>query len=106
MEFKGTKGKWHYEIRKSNFFVYTLNKDKIDTIAQIYYVINESNSFDKQNEYNAKLMSKAPEMLQILKDTYLHIDALSRKMKDPTYSQGMKSRAEQIKELIKEATEL
>lgn len=106
MEFKGTKNKWNYEIRKSNFFIYTVNIDKIDTIAQIYFVKNENDKFDNETEYNAMLISKAPEMLQLLKDTYLHIDALSRKMEDPTYSQGMKGRAEQIKQLIKEATEL
>ena len=86
MEFKGTKGKWYFD--KENAKVY---KEDGNTLCVCYHtnIINK-----KESEPNALLISKAPEMLEMLikcKNT----------LKD-VYECDVKD----IEQLIKEATTL
>ena len=83
MEFKGTKGRWYVSKAYK-----TINDEKGFGIAQENGIRN-SNEWDA----NALLISKAPEMLEMLKKI-LKEDNLS------------KSEYYEIKQLIKEATEL
>jgi len=77
--FKGTKGKWvHSRINA----VYALN----DECIAITYTNNK--------EANARLISKAPEMLEMLKKT------------ERTLREVYECDTTEIKQLIKEATEL
>jgi hypothetical protein len=58
MEFKGTKGKWHFD--KKNAKVY---KEDGNVLCICYHtnIINK-----EESEPNALLISKAPEMLEML----------------------------------------
>ena len=91
MEFKGTKGKWEIfidSVIKSEIFIMT-GKIPIIRIAVNNY-INK-----KEAKANALLISKAPEMLEMLKRCEYWISACNEDaniLKD-------------ISELIKEATE-
>lgn len=84
MEFKGTKGKWLY--------LYDGCDDCYDIVSD-YGSICSTESEDKENEYNALLISKAPEMLELLQSL------VSSEMTPLTIRK-------QAKQLIKEATEL
>lgn len=83
MEFKGTIGKWNYN---GNEVIYDENG---------YAVIPSGNVNFEEKEYNFKLASKAPEMLEML---HLVADVLS--------DVGKNDFAERVEKLIKEATEL
>jgi hypothetical protein len=88
-EFKGTKGKW--ELLKDNYFCEIQTKKPLKSICAI-------NSNLEEHLYNALLISKAPEMLdmlQLCKEYFL--------LKTDTFSE---ERAEAIGQLIKEATKL
>lgn len=87
MEFKGTKGKWY--VSKAHK---TINDEKGFGIAQETGIRN-SNEWD----CNALLISKSPDMLEMLKDIY------SQYEKDGHLLNVSPSK---IKQLIKEATEL
>ncbi len=82
MEFKGTKGKW---IQNKHIIESELQCD----IAQIW------DFNDEENQANALLISKAPEMLDMLIN--LH-EFLENKLEN--------TKALQVEKLIKEATEL
>ena len=93
-EFKGTKGKWEVNPRASR-----------NVRCNNLTVANCSQGQDGENEieekHNALLISKAPEMLDILKKLdilFEHTDLNNK----PTF----KDLFEKIKQLIKEATEL
>lgn len=92
MEFKGTKGKW--TLYKTNKGHYKLSGEKWINFCKIY-AITKDNSFedDKETQANALLISKAPEMLELL-----------TQLRD-TEDFGI-AEVEQITELIKQATEL
>lgn len=65
----------------------------------------EEISESKINYWLEEAEDREAEMLQLLKDAYLQIDAVGHRMsKDNDAKQGLISRAKQIKELIKEAT--
>lgn len=81
--FKGTKGKW--VITQQLGSVITLGHPKIDVWER---------GVAEEMEANALLISKAPEMLEMLESCVLAFEQLG--MKQP----------EGIKQLIKEATEL
>ena len=87
MEFKGTKGKW-FVNRQDDIFIET--DDKTEKTSVCLMLANGIYDYDKWR-YNALLISKAPEMLEMLKDIkdYLGSDV---RMK--------------VDKLIKEATEL
>jgi hypothetical protein len=100
--FKGTKGKWVFE-KNSLGACYILTNDswKGDFIA----IVNPPTLVASQEvtEANALLISKAPEMLEMLEKVCHFID----KNKDQNYMVGLLSRGvPEIKQLIKEATEL
>ncbi|AXF52381.1 MAG: hypothetical protein [Caudoviricetes sp.] len=83
MEFKGTKGKWIADAEKG-----TVIKSDGNRLCLLYYT-----NYKNKNEipYNALLISKAPEMLDMLKFI-------------KTY--GANSLSKEIETLIKQATEL
>lgn len=85
-EFKGIKGNWiiEYSNRDDSYDVYDESKDK--------FVCTTMNSSDIE-KYNALLISKAPEMLEMLKSILA--------------SEHLKGTIEEskIKQLIKSATE-
>lgn len=85
MEFKGSKGKW--EVKSNNNYFTITTKDD---------VICSSIIMDDEDEpiYNALLISKAPEMLEILQ---------SLENDDNSIPIGL---WDKIQNLIKEATEL
>jgi hypothetical protein len=95
MEFKGTKGKWDVsgKIGTNNYGVKFLTidfedaKDCIDIYVDKRYP--EYVSF-LETQANALLISKAPEMLEMLKDIKDYLGSDKR---------------EQVEQLIKEATE-
>jgi hypothetical protein len=90
MEFKGTKGKW--EIRKGVFGFdegVTLISSNVD-IAMVYQ--GTENVYEE--EANALLISKAPEMLEMLKEIHSFL------------SSGTRINSDDIYQLIKEATEI
>lgn len=98
MEFKGTKEPWEIYGRSSDHHEFYANG------FPLFDVISFTS--DEETKYNVQLISQAHEMLQMLTQTYLHIDALSKRIQDETYKNGLKGRAESIKKLIKEATEI
>jgi hypothetical protein len=91
MEFKGTKEKW--EIEKSSDY----HEDcRVDYIPKIGLHIDEYADVESdESEYNLLLISKAPEMLEMLQ-------SLLNESEDIVHSEIKKN----IEKLIKEATEL
>lgn len=91
-EFKGSKGKW---INKENPI--SVNQMYVTAKHSIICRLNNSDfDSDEEMDYNALLISKAPEMLEMLKRCEYWISACNENaniLKD-------------ISELIKEATEL
>ena len=101
MEFKGTKGKWRLVTNdESHLFGGLDNYNKI-VAGCGYYDINEPNLGFSISGYiskaNALLISKAPEMLEIL--NRIHYDISNRGCLNNV---GLND----IEQLIKEATEL
>jgi hypothetical protein len=84
MEFKGTKGKW-YINRWGNV---TSENEEVAYMP--------SATFNEINAANALIISKAPEMLEMLTNTKTYLEQ----------TQGNSAVLEDIKKLIKEATEL
>lgn len=89
--FKGTKGKWHWHYNKYDE-CYQVNAEKI--VAMTFYVSDEDKS-------NALLISKAPEMLEMLENCFDMFDKLR-----PATEEEIREMKNNIKQLIKEATEL
>lgn len=101
MEFKGTKGKWDYEKKDQMFSIFKKStkgklSDKDNTICGIW-------SIKKVDKANALLISKAPEMLKMLKKLLINIDELELSNNDVEIIVPIMAEAEQ---LIKEATEI
>lgn len=99
MKFKGTKGRWLMDLDKSH-----IHETKINTKEyRICEVKHYSSKIHKtllectieEGKYNALLISKAPEMLEMLK-------GLLNESNDIVHSEIKKD----IEKLIKEATEL
>lgn len=95
MEFKGIKGEWSFEQEydhkyKQETFVISSKDANINTFASVW-----SGNFNgiEEAKANALLISKAPEMLDILIELTNDYDI-------PHYT------VEKIQRLIKEATEL
>ena len=96
-KFKGTKENWDVVSISTGMSngIYISGKESY-FIAKIF----ENGRTDDQNEANALLISKAPEMLQMLK-TYV------KDLKNiVTVSDARDQRIYQIETLIKEATEI
>ena len=91
MEFKGTKGKWYFDKEKAKVY-----KENGNTLCVCYH----TSIYDKEeSEPNALLISKAPEMLEMLKKIN-HTTTLHGKIDN-----GSDLHKNLIK-LIKEATEI
>lgn len=69
MEFKGTKGKWNQNLFTHSRLVFVNNGATICEMMPTnfeYCEKDEIDSLQKEIEYNALLISKAPEMLELL----------------------------------------
>jgi hypothetical protein len=84
--FKGTKGKWVIGSTPSG-------KVKIQD-GYGFSIANMTSTIDQENRLNALLISKAPEMLEMLEKT------------ERTLREVYECDTTEIKQLIKEATEL
>jgi type II secretory pathway component GspD/PulD (secretin) len=94
MEFKGTKGKW--EISSNDI------KANQQTIFSAYgFFVKGKYTHTEETKANALLISKAPEMLEMLKEVVTTYD--NERLKQSITMARVIDRAEQ---LIKEATEL
>jgi hypothetical protein len=93
MKFKGTKGEW--KIETSNDF----HEDcRIDYIPKIGLTLDEYADIDEDEfQYNLLLISKAPEMLEILQKLC---------NLNPTNTIGVASLMDKAEILIKKATEI
>jgi hypothetical protein len=99
MEFKGTKGKWEVFSHESNGLIERTDAFAVDctdyyeeTLA-ICAVWRDFGEYEEAKA-NALLISKAPEMLEMLKKA------------ERTLREVYECENEEIKQLIKEATEL
>jgi hypothetical protein len=94
-EFKGAKGKWHVvsgSIDKLGNCLSIANTKQSYNGRELICVITTVESLNQNDISNALLISKAPEMLEMLESCLLAFQQLG--MKEP----------KGIKELIKEAT--
>jgi hypothetical protein len=102
MEFKGTKGKWFIENlnepKEGRYpaFEIDISTEQESNMCTVWY----SDSFDEQAKANALLISKAPEMLEILNWFVEYFEDL--------YVDGseVNDKVIETKQLIKEATEI
>jgi hypothetical protein len=91
MEFKFTKGKWHFDKEKAKVF-----KEDGNTLCVCYY----SNIINKEEcEPNALLISKSPELLTDLNDLVWLIE-------QGATIEELQERIKVSKKLIKEATQI
>ncbi len=95
MEFKGTKEKWNYEkgTYLENTIFFSFNNGEIIKVSNI----NDNDEATEETKANALLISKAPEMLEIL--NRIHYDISNRGCLNNV---GLND----IEQLIKEATEI
>ena len=91
-EFKGTKGKWDIFRQDNDIYIETESGN-----AAICSIVGGVGL--EQDEANALLISKAPEMLEMLKELLIDLqsEAISTSMNDTI---------NRTKKLIKEATQL
>ena len=98
MEFRGTRGKWKadtYTSENGRETTIVCNTDYNSNRTDIHVLFSAIDETEKQtNRANALLISKSPEMLEMLKKIYFGND-----YKNPSLHM-------EIKQLIKEATEL
>lgn len=92
MEFKGTKGKWKLFGKKKSKIIIQ-NGVQIDLICKV-----DDDKLNCEHNYNALLISKAPEMLEFL-------NQLSYACENG-FIQDLQELGESAKKLIKEATEI
>lgn len=98
MEFKGTKGEWKSIILDiSDFKQACVGKDNGKAICHLWFEFDEG--ITEEVKANAKLISCALEMLDMLKELLIDLDEIDY----PTSMNDTVLRAEQ---LIKKATEL
>jgi hypothetical protein len=108
MEFKGTKGKWTLYQSKipSNDKAVThsvyVGTKRISLCYDLYESDKSKNVEEKTGQANALLISKAPEMLEMLEKLYQQVDFSFESFGSDT---GLKMQ-EKIEQLIKEATEI
>lgn len=106
-EFKGTKGKFKYEHRNDNYYIHKEFSPSFyrEFIGQMFYLKNTDGTFNKEAEYNALLVSKAPEMLEML----IHISSSLQEVWDNEDGDNVifdYLNAQELDKLIKEATEI
>ena len=97
MEFRGTKEKWNYEkgTYLENTIFFHFNNGEIIKVSNI----NDNDEATEETKANALLISKAPEMLEKLAEVKDLLEAY------PSEAE-MNLKAVEIRQLIKEATEL
>jgi hypothetical protein len=95
MEFKGTKVKWVKEITKKNKITVKIGNRVIELGTLYEDDCRVASCCKLEENANALLISKAPEMLEMLK-----------KIQAETDPHGNSKRWNEIQQLIKEATEL
>jgi hypothetical protein len=101
MEFKGTKGKWHiknlHEPNKGKYpaFEIDISTETEENMCTVWY----AELFAEQAKANALLISKAPEMLEMLIEFVERWDFVNSHL-------FHNAEIEQARQLIKEATEL
>ncbi len=100
MEFKGTKGKWSIsseidDKRNQPVFNIDANEDSQKSIITVWSGLDKDDEIDDEIKANAKIISKAPEMLDLL------IESLDTFTCNDSSDRDLKSRIEQ---LIKSAT--
>lgn len=109
MEFKGTKGNWGlYQEKKQkvgqNYSIMNITSDsKAEWGTDIASVWNDEPIKDEAY-HNALLISKAPEMLEMLKVVSYGLSQMYRHEEDSVIFDLID--AEKLDKLIKEATEL
>ncbi|WP_407498837.1 hypothetical protein [Elizabethkingia anophelis] len=86
-EFKGTKGKWEFHESKGLF---------ITTVGAIF----RKDKSRLEQRSNAKLISKAPEMLAWMIKKYEKLNSVELNINSEAYKDYL-----ELKQLIKEATE-
>ena len=94
MEFKGTKGKWDIFRQDNDIYIETESGN-----AAICSIVGGVGL--EQDEANALLISKAPEMLEMLKE----FEIMCNKLQFPTET-TLREMRNKAKQLIKEATEI
>lgn len=95
MVFKGTKGEWVYELfENSKGYFYKV-------ISNTVSICNITTRNQKEAEANALLISKAPEMLEMLQKIVL----VTERFKGG-FSDFREKYNKEIEQLIKEATEI
>ena len=106
MEFKGTKGKW-FLAKNSNFFGGDDNYQNISAGCRYYCDEEPNEGFSITgflSKENALLISKAPEMLEMLKKIDASLDYLYSIDEKNEVFDGVN--VFELKQLIKEATEI
>ena len=98
MEVKGTKGKWYFN-REEMKIKGVGDVEGLTVIANVSPKMNFSRGMTTQS-YNALLISKAPEMLEMLK---IYLSDLNNIIPP---SDAQRNRIQDVEQLIKEATEL
>ena len=109
MEFKGTKEKWEFfkkvsKSRKTQILGFKIGEKEIVLSSVFHFEVPDEPSFTEEEIANALLISKAPEMLEMLDSI---IQCSSSICNDS--GEGMIIDFEtfdEIQQLIKEATEL
>jgi hypothetical protein len=99
-EFKGTKGKWH-KVKINNYLGVISSEGVL--IAELDYVCDKTNYLTptpKATEYNSLLISKCPEMLEMLERMYSHWCEVG------LTETAINNYMSEAKQLIKQATEL
>ena len=97
MEFKGTKSKWKIEGADKTF-VYALNEKGSNSFS--LNINNDGRTEIIEQQANALLISKAPEMLEMLK---IYLADLNNIIPP---SDAQRNRIQDVEQLIKEATEI
>ena len=100
MEFKGTKGKWIIAQNNVNIWADNTKVANCDNNSQasMYRIKDE-----EEMKYNALLISKAPEMLEMLKELVKSADDMFNNGEPSETYYQLINKTEKI---IKEATEL
>lgn len=96
MEFKGTRGKWVANYQTGSWLIQdkeTYQKGLKGCLAEVYYFDDGKDTA----EYNSLLISKAPEMLEILKRSLRYLSCGNIQQKNFI---------REVEQLIKQATEL
>jgi hypothetical protein len=112
MEFKGIKGEWSFEQEydhkyKQETFVISSHDTNTSTFASVW---SGSDEGIEEAYANAKLIAKAPEMLEMLTNIFELIESedyiIQRNKPNAGWNDESKILKDKLKQLIKEATEL